>query len=43
MRVAGLMAIEAVPNCDELYAAQAAIQTLITENCPIAKPTPEAK
>lgn len=39
MRTALHVAIEEDPNCDDLYAAAEAIQQLITEHCPIARPT----
>ena len=38
MRTALHVAIEEDPNCDDLYAAAEAIQQLITEHCPIARP-----
>jgi hypothetical protein len=35
----GSLAVGEVPSCDALFEAQEVIADLITENCPIAKPT----
>jgi hypothetical protein len=36
LKVTADAASDVPPNCDDLYAAAAAIQQLITEHCPIA-------
>jgi hypothetical protein len=38
VRVAGLVALGAIPDCQELFQAAATIQQLIADNCPTAKP-----